>query len=168
MLYDPPNDSESSRVRQKGGKPKKTNLHLVFPTEAMAVRDALRRTVARFLRQISLDEAGTLELVLAEVLNNIVEHAHTSDRIGMIELRVTLDSIGLLLQVADDGAPMPNGLLPDGKGPEISEPTCIGALPEGGFGWFLIRDLSRDLNYYRAGSANILSFRLPIDASVAA
>ena len=168
MLYDTPKVSDGNAVPPNSDPGKKGSLHLVFPTEPMAVRTALRRTVARFLRQISLDEAGTLELVLAEVLNNIVEHAHSSDRIGMIEVRVTLDSLGLLLQVADDGAPMPDGLLPEGKGPEIADPTCIGALPEGGFGWFLIRDLSQDLNYCRSGSSNILSFRLPIGASAAA
>ena len=33
-------------------------------------------------------------------------------------------------------------------------------LPEGGFGWFLIRELTHDLTYRRDGSRNHLSFRM--------
>ena len=35
-------------------------------------------------------------------------------------------------------------------------------LPEGGFGWYLIRDLARDVNYEREGWCNVLTLRLEV------
>jgi serine/threonine-protein kinase RsbW len=37
-------------------------------------------------------------------------------------------------------------------------------LPEGGFGWFLIRELTKDLQYVRHEDQNRLTFSIPIDA----
>ena len=37
------------------------------------------------------------------------------------------------------------------------------ALPEGGFGWALIRDMTRDLTYRRQGRMNRLSFVIDLD-----
>lgn len=61
----------------------KENAHALSPFEVhvtsgqLAVREALEKFLDR-LRPLELDieEAGTIELVLAEVLNNIVEHAY--------------------------------------------------------------------------------------------
>ncbi|WP_280514091.1 hypothetical protein [Allosediminivita pacifica] len=35
-------------------------------------------------------------------------------------------------------------------------------LPEGGFGWFLIHELARELAYRHDGGMNRLTFRLPL------
>jgi serine/threonine-protein kinase RsbW len=52
---------------------------------------------------------------------------------------------------------MPKDGLPEGRLVTLAETAT---LPEGGFGWFLIRTLSRDLDYRREGGRNLLSFRL--------
>lgn len=134
-------------------------FHAVFAADPAAVRSALRAALARFVRQMSPDEAGTMELVLAEVLNNVVEHAFAEGGPGQIELTIERDALGLVCRVADDGAPMPGGLLPAGRLPSNAVP--LDDLPEGGFGWFLIRDLTRELSYVREGTRNLLMFRLP-------
>ena len=36
-------------------------------------------------------------------------------------------------------------------------------LPEGGFGWFLIRSLTRDLTYLREDGYNMLCFCVDVD-----
>jgi serine/threonine-protein kinase RsbW len=38
-------------------------------------------------------------------------------------------------------------------------------LPEGGFGWYLIRTLARDVRYDRNGVTNCLTFWLPATES---
>ena len=61
----------------------------------------------------------------------------------------------LRFHIKDKGLPMP------GAEPPVGHPPYVGSLddlPEGGFGWFLIRTLSRDLEYRRVGELNLLSF----------
>lgn len=135
-------------------------FHLVFNADALSVRAALRSAVARFIRQISTDEAGTLELVLAEVMNNIVEHSYVGRAPGEITLSIVRDRRGLSCSISDDGVPLPaDHLLRNISQKPRPEPQN---LPEGGFGWFLIRDLAEDLGYFRDGGRNLLAFRLPI------
>jgi len=155
-------DGASDRLRLGAAAPDlpPDGFHAVFAADPSAVRVALRAALARFVRQMSADEAGTMELVLAEVLNNIVEHAFAEAGPGQIELTISRDTLGLLCRVEDDGAPMPNGMLPAGRLPSNAVP--VDDLPEGGFGWFLIRDLTRELSYVRDGSRNLLMFRLPL------
>lgn len=102
-------------------------------------------------------ETGTdAEIVLAEAMNNIVEHAY-ADRPGEIDITLWMAPDGLLCRLVDNGAPMPS-VLPAGKLP------CIrpeGDLPEGGFGWHLIRALARDVEHHRRNGANHLTFRIP-------
>ena len=35
-------------------------------------------------------------------------------------------------------------------------------LPEGGFGWYLIQDLTASLSYFREGRRNFLAFIVPV------
>jgi serine/threonine-protein kinase RsbW len=55
--------------------------------------------------------------------------------------------------------------MPDGQLP-LGQPTAVDVdlmdLPEGGFGWFLIQDLARDVTYVRVGSENRLDMRLAV------
>lgn len=135
-------------------------FHHAFPATALAVRDALRAALARFMRLMSEDEAGTLELILAEVLNNIVEHSYAETGRGTITLTMARDGRGLTCAVSDDGVPLPESCIAsarrDGARPEPD------SLPEGGFGWFLIHDLAEDLGYRRQDGRNMLAFRLPL------
>lgn len=109
---------------------------------------------------LSTDETATIELVLAEVLNNIVEHAYRGLAEGPIEIAVTALEDGLAVCLSDWGIPMPGGHLPDGAFPDPCASPAGAA--EGGYGWFLIRTLTRDLAYSRLGGRNVLGFRLDI------
>jgi len=147
------------RSREPGGS---DIFQQQFSAEAHAVRGALRAAVARFAPSISDDEAGALELVLAEVMNNIVEHSYAGGGNGTISLSIVRDRRGLSCSLSDDGVPLPEGCLARPKLPETA--VLTEHLPEGGFGWYLIHDLTRDLGYRREGGQNLLAFRLPLAA----
>ena len=50
-------------------------FHRVLQAEPHDVRRTLKDLRTRFASQVSADAMGRLELVLAEVMNNVVEHA---------------------------------------------------------------------------------------------
>jgi serine/threonine-protein kinase RsbW len=131
-------------------------VRLVIPAAPDAVRQALSVACATYLlRSLTEDSRGTAEIVIAEALNNIVEHAY-ADSEGEIELLLKRTGGKLSVLITDRGLPMPGGTAPEGR---LAEPDPDD-LPEGGFGWFLIRSLSQDLRYCRADGRNHLFFRL--------
>jgi len=111
---------------------------------------------------LSADDTSTIELVLAEALNNIIEHA-LSDRPEptTIEMRGAFCATnGLRITIIDLGTPMPTGKAPVGKAPDLEVATDD--LPEGGFGWFMIHTLASNVRYTRVGEANHLILELPV------
>lgn len=136
-------------------------VELIIPAHADAVRAALRTLVDTLVLQaLPATARDTAQLVLAEALNNVVEHAYARcDRAGEILLTLRSTPGGLACQIVDRGCPMPDGALPAG---ELREPDST-APAEGGWGWHLIRSLSSDLAYSRDGDRNHLSFRLRAD-----
>ncbi len=137
-------------------------MKFAIPGTEIAVRNGLADTISA-LRVLNLsgEDYGTIELVLAEVMNNIVEHAYADSPDGVIELTIQPKERGLYCTFNDNGHPMPDGTVPLGN---LSSLNCeVDDLPEGGFGWFLIRDLARDLEYKRKCGKNILTFRIAIE-----
>lgn len=135
-------------------------LRLRIPADGAAVRAALGALFdTLMLRALPEATRGTAELVLAEALNNIVEHACAPEG-GEIELTLSLADGALTCQIVDRGRPMPGGALPVGHLPPLDPAD----LPEGGFGWYLIRSLSEELRYERDQGNNRLTFRVPAQA----
>lgn len=128
----------------------------------LAVRDALRQLLDG-LKPLNLDveEAGTVELVMAEALNNIVEHAYPDgEDTGPIRISCAHARDGLHLTVVDSGRAMPDGRTPVGTAADLDVDLCD--MPEGGFGWFLIKDLAKDVSYLRHNTENELRLRLAV------
>ena len=113
------------------------------------------------LMALSEGSRGTVEIVLAEALNNVVEHAYANYS-GSIQIRITQGDGFLFVKVVDSGLPMPGEELPGGR---LGQTTDIQDLQEGGFGWYLIRSLSQELTYLRDGNMNILRFCVGVDYS---
>lgn len=136
-------------------------VHLFFQAEASAVRRALETAMA-VLRDLPLaaDRVGAVEIVLAEVLNNVVEHAYAERGQGLVELEVLREATALSFRIGDDGREMPQGMVPPGAAHDLD--VRDSDLPEGGFGWFLIHELTEDLVYRRLGPRNVLTFRIVI------
>ncbi len=136
------------------------NLHVAFTATPLAVRESLAQMLALPPLCLLTDEArGTAELVLAEVLNNVAEHAY-ADTAGQVTVSLGPTDRGLHCRIVDQGRAMPNGALPDGRLPGGAD-MPLEDLPEGGFGWHLIRSLTTDLNYSRVDGCNDLQFTLP-------
>ncbi len=98
------------------------------------------------------------ELILAEILNNVVEHAYAG-RAGLIELWLSAKTDGLVCNIADQGQPFPGGAMPKADLPPVSPPDNV---PEGGFGWHIIRSLAVGLHYRRRGDWNLLTLEVPL------
>lgn len=111
--------------------------------------------------RLGTEDTATVELVLAEALNNVVEHALANVPMQTtIEIRGEYSAAGLHLTVIDHGAPMPDGIAPVAKAPNID--VEMQNIPEGGFGWFLIHTLATEVRYTRIGTANHLSLNVPV------
>jgi serine/threonine-protein kinase RsbW len=135
--------------------------YLITKADPMAVRNMLSCIIHQEpMTQVDDDTCGTVELVIAEALNNIVEHAY-SGQTGDIEIDVKLENDGLKFTIVDDGLPMPGNSLPPGHRVTLDIEED---LPEGGFGWYLIRTLTQDLQYSRTQNRNFLRFRMPLYA----
>ncbi|WP_166418078.1 ATP-binding protein [Cochlodiniinecator piscidefendens] len=136
-----------------------SNMNLWFTSEPETVRNALC-TVTKLGSDIKISEdiSGLLELVLAEILNNIVEHAYQEQPDGPIELAITVSESKVHCILRDSGVPMPGGAPPERKEHDLEAP--LEELPEGGFGWGIVRDLVQDLQYNRVAHENVLSFEL--------
>lgn len=138
-------------------------VNLRFAATQNAVRDALLRVD----RTLSAAGAATdlrmrTQIALAEACNNIVEHAYQPPPLGvdaMISLDIAGDRGGLQITLRDRGRAMPPGPLP-GRALPAFDPDDPASLPEGGFGWALLREMTRALSISRRNGQNILRFRL--------
>lgn len=130
---------------------------ITLPSAPLAVREALASLVGSpVIRSLPQEDRLNAEILLAEVLNNCVEHAY-GDGKGEIEVSLALRRGRLACEIVDRGRPMAGRTLPPRRD------LRAGAAPplaEGGFGWHIIRALARDLAYRNENGVNRLTFRL--------
>lgn len=130
-----------------------------FEASDLATRSALELLSVHMSRAgIGPEDQATLELILAEALNNVTEHAYAGTT-GPVVLVLCTSDLGITCRITDRGKPMPNNDAPNPDLPEISPPD---ELPEGGFGWNIIRCLTQDLRYSREGPWNSLTLVVPL------
>ncbi|MEM9496294.1 MAG: ATP-binding protein [Pseudomonadota bacterium] len=131
----------------------------VFETALIATQDRVRTTTLALrarLDQLGVSPSvlGNVELAAAEALNNIAEHAYSGTPPGPIRVSAYFERSHLLLRIVDAGHPLPDATLPSVRLPDPSGP--LADLPEGGFGWYLITQLSDAVRYDRCRDLNIL------------
>jgi serine/threonine-protein kinase RsbW len=138
-------------------------ISLHFAAQDVAVRAALLKIDAH-LRSLGIDDdlRDRTQIALAEACNNIAEHAYAQDLSDdpSITLDIACDRGGIQVTLRDKGGPMPEGQLPGPDLPplDLDDPNL---LPEGGFGWPILRSMARALSLSRCNGQNILRFRLP-------
>jgi serine/threonine-protein kinase RsbW len=134
-------------------------------TDFPATEAGAQQGIVGLVRQLAdegLDDdlLGKIEIVLAEVVNNIVEHAYREREDGDVNVRYCLADGALRFRVVDAGEGFPQGRLPAGDLPDLAVATTD--LPEGGFGWNLIRTLTSDVSYCRRAGYNDLALRFDL------
>lgn len=136
--------------------PRRATAEFRIGADAGAIRRGLGHALGVApLAMLGADDRERAEIVLAEALNNVAEHAYRGNS-GEIRLFVTRRPRDLLCRVEDAGAPMPGRCLPG-----IASPVP-GALMDSGYGWHLIRALTNGVLYERVDDINRLTFRLPL------
>ena len=138
-------------------------LHL-SPTFEQVRQTLARLTLALDRAGVQAGDLGIVELVMAEVLNNLTEHAFLGRANGAIRLRAEHDGARLRILLRDNGSPLPGARLPAGVCP--SADGLVEDLPEGGFGWHLIRSLTSDLAYRSGAGWNELRVVIPLGANL--
>lgn len=126
-----------------------------FQADQFSIRDTLRNIRAEMEERACPSEfIGRVEGVLAELFNNIAEHAYEDRGKGTIQCSASLDKATweLAVDVVDFGLAMPAGELPGGTLPDLD--VSVADLPEGGFGWFIIRSQTDHLSHERVGTEN--------------
>ncbi len=136
-------------------------VNVRLKSDNLSIRTALGEVIdALKARRVDPDALGSVEIVLAEALNNVVEHAYAMRDDGDIEINGQIAGDMLLFDITDEGAPMPLGEVPSGAPAKLD--VGLDDMPEGGFGWFLIRQMTEDLTYLREGGRNHLSLTLSV------
>lgn len=133
-------------------------LELSFPATEVEASTGIARLCTGLASQgLPAHKAGDVKIALAEAINNVVEHAYA--RIASARVRVTcrLEYERLDILISDTGNPLPGLEPPDGTPADIG--TSLSDLPEGGFGWFLIHQVTSDIRYERRNGCNRLSLR---------
>lgn len=102
-----------------------------------------------------------VRIVLAEVLNNIEEHAYGGRPGNLACLTLRLGTEDLVFRITDRGRAMPAAASPEGDtliGTDLPrfDPMRMQDWPEGGFGWALVRRLATRVTYRRQGGSNRL------------
>lgn len=111
-------------------------------------------------RGLAEEPLGDILLALGEILNNIVEHSVAGFDGAHIELDVCRTGARLHVETTDRGRPLPPSLLSSAELPPMTDD--FDALPEGGFGWFIIHSLAQDMVYEREAGLNRLSFAFDV------
>lgn len=154
----------SSTTQTPSVKRAKVHLHSAHGSSLLDVRRAMK-TLSTELGDSGVPhlERSCAEIVVAELLNNIVKHAQQGIDHGWFDLRFTRQNGALHFTCWDNGCAMPGGQPPTGNMPAIK--NAHADLPEGGWGWALIRTLTSDLSYRRVGGVNFVSFNIPFKAT---
>jgi len=136
-------------------------VEIDFPASETATRQALLGLTGRLPElEVEGEICGCVEIVLAEALNNVVEHAYAARPLGQIRLRLRRTRSHLVVTIRDTGRPFPGKRLPPYVQLDLS--GSFDTLPEGGFGWSLIRELTGAVRYRHINGVNVLYLRMDL------
>lgn len=127
-----------------------------FATNQIEARHSIVAVISHLLELgVFADRCGDIEIALAEVVNNVVEHSCENLPRAKAWLTCWVKDNALFVKVSDPGRAMPVDGLPTGSRVDLSGPMA--ELPEGGFGWFLIRQIATTVTYDRQDGRNCLT-----------
>jgi len=133
---------------------------VVLAAAPLEIRDALQRLTAHLAScAVDAEAIGDVELVLAEMMNNVAEHGYPAGVCGQMALDVEILPEALVCRLIDRGRALPGAQLP---GATLRDPRGLERrhLQEGGYGWGMIHALTDLIRYRRCGDCNCLAFVL--------
>lgn len=136
----------------KADAPTVVILELCLPALDVVTPHILSRVDTAVARAGLKNLCDDVQIVLAEALNNIAEHAYGRVALGAVSVTVMRHGNDLCIDIADWGRPFVEDHGTCGPAPED--------LAEGGYGRFLIQALSSEARYSRSGGRNNLFLRL--------
>lgn len=104
-------------------------------------------------KDVQKDKITNVQIVFAEVLNNIIEHGFAGENSGIIDVEIEVSGDTIVIQVNDNGMKYTP---PEVTQTPLQDNCDIDSLPEGGFGWFLIREITSSFEFHRDGDRNCL------------
>lgn len=108
--------------------------------------------------ELSARAAFSLELVLAEVVTNLIEHGSAGESDALIEVQVAFASGCAIVQVEDSGPPFNPTVTPVHRRPSTLEDA-----PIGGLGVHLIRSYTQSWEYRRSDQKNQQRLTIALD-----
>ncbi len=108
-----------------------------------------------WMKTVGVSEGKTtdVQIVLAEALNNVIEHGFEHENMGELEIRIEVFGERVTVHVSDNGmefTPPSNTQTP------LKFEDNLDELPEGGFGWFLIKEITSSFEFHRKKDRNEL------------
>lgn len=144
------------RVEGSGSDDETKSFSFSFEATEIEVHGAVERVSCELSKTgMSNDQQSSVRIVLTEAINNIVEHAYANMERGAIDLSCRASGASLVVQLSDIGTPFPGNQIPEPTRTDLS--GSPDDLPEGGFGWVLIRELASGITYQRVGGRNLLT-----------
>ncbi len=136
-------------------------IRLSVAEDYLSVRHGLQEFKTRFANGKSRDiDVNPIELVLAEILNNIAEHGDHASPPEKICLKWALHKNRFSAEISDAGVAY--SPLEKIRAAKKHKDTAFDNLPEGGVGWHIISALCSDIHYRRHGNINILKLQIPV------
>lgn len=132
------------------------------PSQLRLLTGVVRRCLVDGARVFPSDSIyHQVQLAIREACSNVVKHSYAASSPGLLRLRLSVESRGILIEIEDRGTAVPRGKLLCLEVPEESLP---GEPKEGGFGLRLIRDTMDRVTYgKKANGANIVRLYKRLD-----
>lgn len=130
------------------------DLQLVLNADPVTVTHTVSQVSEWLCGQgVDASTAEELELVMAEALNNVVEHAYGFRNSGEIRLSVVITDQHIVVNIIDKGARFDGPPAPFDH--DLANVSMFD-LPEGGFGWNLIHTLTDAVDFDHLQNENRL------------
>jgi serine/threonine-protein kinase RsbW len=115
----------------------------------------LLNEICLWMTQANASEARitNVQIVLGEALNNIIEHGFEYEGSGLIEIEISVSEKEIVVRLCDNGIAFTP---PEASQTPLQNKDDLNGLPEGGFGWFLIKEITSSVKFTRSAGKNHL------------
>lgn len=131
-------------------------LYVALTSELLSVRQAAERMRSVLAAHGCGAEAlAEIELCVVEAMNNVVEHGYGLREGHPIELSLWWGTDGLVIELRDQGSPIPEEALASAALPSV-ETEDLQQLPDRGWGLGLLHELMDEVRYEARAEGNLL------------